>query len=60
MEHGVQVFLNGEWLFIPAVDRQHADALQQKAVDDLTHVPVYSRRATRLEDGTVLTVHATE
>lgn len=59
MEHGIEVLTDFDgWLWIPAADRAQADALHAATVRD--NVGLACRRVARTEDGTIVTVHATE
>jgi hypothetical protein len=57
MEHGIEIWTDWGWLYIPATDRTQADALHDATV---TEGIALSRRVARTEDGTIVTVLATE
>ena len=59
MTHGIEVLTDfGGWLWIPAADRAQADALHEATVRD--NVGLACRRVAQLEDGTIITIQATE
>ncbi len=58
VKHGIQIWVVNEWLFVEAVDREHADNLQNLSV---TKVPyVHARRVVVTEFGDIVTINATE
>lgn len=57
MEHGIEILTDWGWLYIPAKDRAQADTLHE--VTKAENIAL-CRRVGRLEDGTIITIHATE
>lgn len=57
MEHGIQIWVDDHWLWIPAKDREQAAALHQVTWESVEHV--ICRKAALTEDGHFITIDAT-
>jgi hypothetical protein len=58
MDHGIEIYVDGSWIFVPAPDRDHANNLQKHSNEKVPHV--CCRRVIRTDEGFIVTVHATE
>lgn len=57
MEHGIEIWTDWGWLYIPATDSAQADALHTATVAEGIAL---SRRVLRTDDGVIVTQLATE
>ncbi len=57
-EHGIEVYVDGHWLFILALDREQAVSLQAKTVE--LYPDLQSRQVIKTPEGFFVKVHATE
>ena len=58
MEYGITVYVDGNWLFIQALDREQATALQTKTVE--RYPDLKSCQVIKTPEGFTVKVHATE
>jgi hypothetical protein len=58
VEQGIQIYVDGQWLYVPAVNAEHADNLHRLSNEVVAHMQV--RRVAKTAEGHIVTIHATE